>query len=640
MSSRFIMPFADVGSGIKPSSGAQLFFFEDDGVTPKDTFSDQLSTPTPNTNPVISDSNGVFSDIYIVGSYKVTLKDKNGSQIFGLAVVNQVSDSSDVNSLSFIYNTNFDNFTDLKSGTNSNGVVMDMTTIVGAVVFCRGYITKNDGGHNWGIVKSGPHTDDGGRVISIDTNTYVEMNMTGIINIRKWGCDPSIADNSIQWQKAQTYAESNTGGGTLVPAGIFNCLSPIEIGFNGFVQGVGYSSRPTWVGVNAFNFAASGIPSSRGPIRDLWVIGDKTAGTIAFNVDTGDEGASLAIKGLLFDNVTVDGFEEAWHLEGSWNCELRKCETINCWWPANQIGKNVHTVYSACNFVRGSTTLGTGTATGVRQYVSAGGLRSEDIQIKDTLIFGFDYATDITNCLVCHQSGNDYDFCVQRAARVVNIEGSGSITGTWMWLIDAIPAAKGVDFVDTGTDTETKFVISGNSVVRQSSAGVIAGSDGVFVGTNHRGTEVKDNIIKNWHSASKVTSPRTKIRNNKDTGITSASVNISEFAERCLVEGNDFSAIVNRHPTPHVIFGNNNGVTTQEVFTVTLPSGLTSITTTWAALGLPDAPANSSFSVSVNNTTTTNLGWLRGRAATTSVTVDSELAPGANTLIDVTVTVF
>lgn len=107
MSSRFIMPFADVGSGIKPSSGAKLFFFETDGVTPKDTFSDQLSTPTPNTNPAISDSNGVFSDIYISGDYKVTLKDKNDSLKFSLAEVSEVStgdfDTNLINDLSQVY---------------------------------------------------------------------------------------------------------------------------------------------------------------------------------------------------------------------------------------------------------------------------------------------------------------------------------------------------------------------------------------------------------------------------------------------------------------------------------------------------------------------------------------------------------
>lgn len=91
MSSRYNLPFADVGSGIKPSSGAKLFFFETDGVTPKDTFSDQLATPTPNANPVIADSNGVFGDIFIVGEYKNTLKDKNDVQIFGGVVITEAS---------------------------------------------------------------------------------------------------------------------------------------------------------------------------------------------------------------------------------------------------------------------------------------------------------------------------------------------------------------------------------------------------------------------------------------------------------------------------------------------------------------------------------------------------------------------
>ena len=94
MSSRFISPFADVGSGIKPSSGAQLFFFETGTSTPKDTFSDQLSTPTANTNPVIADSTGLFGDIFIAGIYKLVLKNKNGSKIWSADPVEELFNSS------------------------------------------------------------------------------------------------------------------------------------------------------------------------------------------------------------------------------------------------------------------------------------------------------------------------------------------------------------------------------------------------------------------------------------------------------------------------------------------------------------------------------------------------------------------
>ena len=136
MSSRFILPFADVGSGIKPSSGAKLFFFESDGVTPKDTFSDQLSTPTPNTNPVISDSNGVFSDIYIEGSYKVTLQDKNGSQIFGGALVNELAAGN--------FDTNLIN--DLSQAYTFKTVALMRATLiafpVGKKIFWQGYYAQ------------------------------------------------------------------------------------------------------------------------------------------------------------------------------------------------------------------------------------------------------------------------------------------------------------------------------------------------------------------------------------------------------------------------------------------------------------------------------------------------------------------
>jgi hypothetical protein len=78
--SRFVSPFFDVGSGIKPASGAKLFFFESNTSTPKDTFSDEALS-IANANPVISDSRGLFPDIFLEeGKYKVQLTDKNDEQ--------------------------------------------------------------------------------------------------------------------------------------------------------------------------------------------------------------------------------------------------------------------------------------------------------------------------------------------------------------------------------------------------------------------------------------------------------------------------------------------------------------------------------------------------------------------------------
>ncbi len=58
--------------------GGQLNFFEPGSTsTRKDTFSDQPGA-TANTNPVILDDQGVVPDIFLDGTYSVTLTDQGG----------------------------------------------------------------------------------------------------------------------------------------------------------------------------------------------------------------------------------------------------------------------------------------------------------------------------------------------------------------------------------------------------------------------------------------------------------------------------------------------------------------------------------------------------------------------------------
>ena len=99
MPSRFISPFPDVGNGISPSDGAKYTFFESGTSTLKNTFSDQALT-TKNANPVISDSDGVFPTIYIEGTYKVRLEDKNNVQAREADPVSSVGEGTDIVTIS------------------------------------------------------------------------------------------------------------------------------------------------------------------------------------------------------------------------------------------------------------------------------------------------------------------------------------------------------------------------------------------------------------------------------------------------------------------------------------------------------------------------------------------------------------
>jgi len=192
MSSRFILPFADVGSGIKPSSGAKLFFFETDGTTPKNTFSDQLSTPTANTNPVIANSNGVFGDIFITGEYKVTLQDKNGSQIFGLASIDEFVTSASQSD---------ENFISIKTKQEA---IDETKAEVGD------YVRLSDRDNALFQYFSGQTANGNNIIEAIGSGFQLVLEVKGSIKTKAWGIvGDNSTDDTASWLALGVYTETN-----------------------------------------------------------------------------------------------------------------------------------------------------------------------------------------------------------------------------------------------------------------------------------------------------------------------------------------------------------------------------------------------------------------------------------------------
>lgn len=82
MATRFVLPHQAIYNiNGAPLSGAKAYFYETGTSTPKDTYSDSALS-VANTNPVIADASGRFSDIFISGVYKTVLKDSNDVQIY------------------------------------------------------------------------------------------------------------------------------------------------------------------------------------------------------------------------------------------------------------------------------------------------------------------------------------------------------------------------------------------------------------------------------------------------------------------------------------------------------------------------------------------------------------------------------
>jgi hypothetical protein len=187
MASRFISPFSDVGSGIKPSSGAKLFFSPsgiDFATQQKDTYTDEAAT-TPNTNPVIADASGVFSDIYLLGSYKVVLKDKNDVQIWEADPVRE--------------NVNIENGIAIYEDVASLKLA---SLTAGQIVNTKGYYTAGDGGQAEYLIAASQAVDGYGDHTLANGNVAL-LQFSGAVNVKQFGAvGDGAADDTAAIQAA------------------------------------------------------------------------------------------------------------------------------------------------------------------------------------------------------------------------------------------------------------------------------------------------------------------------------------------------------------------------------------------------------------------------------------------------------
>ncbi len=94
MSQRFYNPapqFFYQGTNQPLTGGLMYFYVHGSTLTPKDTYSDN-GLSVPNSNPVVLSSSGVLPNVFLSGSYRVILKDKDGVQQWDRDSINSVAD--------------------------------------------------------------------------------------------------------------------------------------------------------------------------------------------------------------------------------------------------------------------------------------------------------------------------------------------------------------------------------------------------------------------------------------------------------------------------------------------------------------------------------------------------------------------
>ncbi|HDD8943963.1 TPA: hypothetical protein PBP48_002425 [Escherichia coli] len=134
-------------------------------------------------------------------SLRSDLASSNGASFIGDKYFGTLENYLDNNVVKLTFST----VADLRSGVLSNAhhVVFD-SSYNGMMVEWSGYYSKNDGGGNIGVIRSGSATDDGGHIFSIAGGMYVESLYP--TRARQWGIKyDGVTDSFTQYNAARSY---------------------------------------------------------------------------------------------------------------------------------------------------------------------------------------------------------------------------------------------------------------------------------------------------------------------------------------------------------------------------------------------------------------------------------------------------
>jgi hypothetical protein len=284
MSNRFIMPQADVGKGISPSDGAQLFFFGTGTVVKKDIFSDGIGTAS--ANPVVSDSSGVFPEIWIDGAYKVVLRDKN-NRLSGFGVADPVT-SQGAEAVA--------TYAELDARLSSNYADGQTVTVTNESIF------------SFWVASTGAHTANVGAIRTFGDDAGRFWRNSQDLAVRG---EAFLADNTGITDSTPAMLESNYTQSSEIRLGngTFKMNKWMELNS---IKGNGYSTeiKPFSAVTNdgfALSLGAHSLPYGAFDfqwVRDLSMDGEGT-GCIRFDDEDDVDGDDLSSVGWLLENLAL-----------------------------------------------------------------------------------------------------------------------------------------------------------------------------------------------------------------------------------------------------------------------------------------------------------------------------------------------
>ena len=414
----------------------------------------------------------------------------------------------------------------------------------------------------------------------------VENKLKDTVSVKDFGAvGDGVADDTAAIQAALN-STTSTGAVTTVrfPAGTYKITSQLNVPALASIVGDGQGSILRPYSCNGLNFLASNAVGAR-RVADIWIYADNGSSYKGINVNL-DSTAGSRVTGIVFDNVYISWFGTAVYARGLWHSTFTNCYFLNTYTGILFDGQSVVNSVVDCKITRGSALVtGSGDSRGI-SVLQFSAVRPEDVQVRGSLVFGFDVAIHIQNVLYMFISGCDLDYCQKKGVEAVQVDGGFTTRDNWIALdpASATAAQVGIELSALASTRRSNAALSNNKINR---GNVTGGDSGVRVKANQEGVLVENNDIGAFEYGVYVDAASyTKVIGN----IINATNSVFLFGcTGTSIRDNYFANTMYTHPTgvSNTNYGMNSGAqTTYAVGTLNIPGGATTATVSLASLGL------------------------------------------------------
>lgn len=401
------------------------------------------------------------------------------------------------------------------------------------------------------------------------------------LDVRQTGAlGDGTTDDTTAFQEALDFVEASGGGMVTVPTGEYHITAPLQLPPRVAMRGTGPASILRVTGCNGLIINASDEIGPRG-ISDFALQGRGCENFTAIVIDVED---SRRAQGLVFERLYLSFFGTGLRSRGLWHSTFRTITMNQIWGGGVFSGRNVKILIDDCRLTHASLLRGTGEAVGFTVGDEKHTSRPEDVQISNTIIYGFEKGIVWRTALFGGVTNCDLDACTRAGLELVTADGGFNFSNNWVNIIS--PSGLGIDCTALGYDPKTTNVLlSNNNINSTSKSPALAG---VRVGSRQSGISIHSNSVSGiWSNSVHIDGAhRVSVANNKVDGKiaiersndVSLSYNFAGGGLR-LTDNLRLDVGVGLGPQSPKITG-----------TVTIPAGKSLQTATFQSLGLSDLP--------------------------------------------------